>query len=61
VRVRGTRLLAEKMSDKNLEQLININFCVKVGKVLVKRYCEVFRKMIFKTVFGSGTIVSQSA
>jgi hypothetical protein len=25
------------------------------------RYCVVFRKMIFKTVSGSGTIVSQSA
>jgi len=49
------------MSDKNLEQRINIEFCVKIGKVLVKRYCEVFWKMIFKTVFGRGTIVSQSA
>jgi hypothetical protein len=29
-------LLAEKMSDKNLEQGINIKFCVKIGKVLVK-------------------------
>ena len=26
-----------------------------------KRYCEVFRKMIFKTVSSSGTIVSQTA
>ena len=26
-----------------------------------KHYCEVFRKMIFKTVSGSGTVVSRSA
>ena len=46
------------MSDKNLEQRINIEFCVKIGKVLVKRYCEVFWKIILKTVSGSGTIVA---
>jgi hypothetical protein len=25
-----------------------------------KRYCEVFRKTTFKTVYGSGTVVSRS-
>jgi hypothetical protein len=27
-----------KMSDKNLEQRINIKFCVKIGKSAVKRW-----------------------
>jgi len=29
-------MVGRKMSDKNLEQRINIKFCVKIGKMLVK-------------------------